>query len=70
LLGAFKGIDAVIPDAAAAAVPTIVESWERAALSAAEAAAVRSQIAKSNPSARLGEGNNSHLAIEITYPAH
>ncbi len=62
----------MVPDAAAA-VPAIVESRERTALSAAEAAAgfkLDAEKARalhdSNPGA--GEGN-SRRTIEITYPA-
>lgn len=75
LLAAFNGTDAGVPDAAAAAVSAIVEMQERAAPSAAEAAAVLAgfkrdsehadALHKSNPGA--GEGN-SRLVIDITYP--
>ena len=75
LLAAFNGTDAAVPDAAAAAVPAIVESQDRAAPSAATAAAVLAGFMRdsehanarhtSNPGA--GEGN-SRLVIDITYP--
>ena len=65
LLAAFNGTDAAVPDAAAAAVPAIVELQERAAPSTAKAAAILAGLKRdsehanamhiSNPGAPFGE---------------